>query len=48
VMATNPGVQVILGLRPRPAALHRVGRSPARTCAGTFIEFPAHPSSFIR
>src|SRR5688572_19828386 len=36
-----------LGLRPRPAALHRVGRSPARTCAGTFFEFPAHPSSVI-
>jgi len=27
--------------------LHRGGRSPARTCAGTFIEFPAYPSSFI-
>ncbi|HEX9673924.1 MAG TPA: LPS assembly lipoprotein LptE [Burkholderiales bacterium] len=40
-------LRVILGRRPRPAALHRVGRSPARTCAGTFIEFPAHPSSLI-
>jgi LPS-assembly lipoprotein len=38
---------LIPGLRPRPAALHRVGRSPARTCAGTFFEFPAHPSSLI-
>ena len=25
-----------------PAALHRVGRSRARMCAGTFFEFPAH------
>jgi LPS-assembly lipoprotein len=39
--------RIILGLRPRPAALHRLGRSPARTCAGTFFEFLAHPSSFI-
>jgi len=39
--------RVIPGLRPRPAALHRGGRSPARTCAGTFIEFPARPSSLI-
>jgi LPS-assembly lipoprotein len=38
---------LIPGLRPRPAALHRVGRSPARTCAGAFFEFPAHPSSLI-
>src|SRR5258705_7972300 len=37
----------LLGLRPRPAALHRSGRSPARTCAGTFFEFLAHPSAFI-
>ena len=29
----------------RPAALHRVGRSPARTCAGTFFETPAHPQA---
>ena len=36
---------LIPGRRPRPAALHRVGRSPARRCAGTFFEFPAHPSS---
>jgi len=31
-----------------PAALHRVGRSRARTCAGTSVEFPdslPHPSS---
>jgi LPS-assembly lipoprotein len=50
-------MKVILGLRPRPAALHRVGRSPARTCAGSStapgrrdlrcFEFLAHPSSFI-
>ncbi|MBI1965623.1 MAG: hypothetical protein HYS46_05185, partial [Betaproteobacteria bacterium] len=39
--------KVILGLRPRPAALHRIGRSPARTCAGTFFEFLARPSAFI-
>ena len=38
---------LIPGLRPRPAALHRGGRSPARKCAGTFFEFPAHPSSLI-
>jgi LPS-assembly lipoprotein len=38
---------LIPGLRPRPAALHRVGRSPARTCAGTFFGFPAHRSSLI-
>jgi len=37
----------LLGLRPRPAALHRVGRSPGRRCAGTFFEFPAHPSAFL-
>jgi len=33
-----------------PAALHRVGRSRARTCAGTSFETPAsllHPSSFV-
>src|SRR5262245_31388468 len=23
--------------------LHQVGRSPARMCAGTFFEIPAHP-----
>jgi tripartite-type tricarboxylate transporter receptor subunit TctC len=40
-------LKVILGLRPRPAGLHRIGRSPARTCAGTFFEFLAYPSSFI-
>ncbi len=40
-------IRVILGLRPRPAALHRIGRSPARMCAGTFFEFLAHPSAFI-
>src|SRR5574342_375644 len=32
------------GLRPRPAALHRIGRWPAQTCAGTVFETPAHPS----
>ena len=41
------GSSFILGLRPRPAALHRIGRSPARTCAGTFFEILAHPSTFI-
>src|SRR5687768_5970620 len=41
------GLGVILGLRPRPDALHRIGRSPARMCAGTFIEFLACPSAFI-
>ena len=41
------GFWVILGLRPRPNALHRIGRSPARMCAGTFIEFLARPSAFI-
>src|SRR5687767_14144600 len=40
-------ITLIPGLRPRPAALHRVGRSPARTCAGTFFEFPAHPSACL-
>ena len=32
---------------PRPTALHRGGRSRAQTCAGTFFEFPAHPSAII-
>jgi tRNA(Ile)-lysidine synthase len=36
---------VIPDLRSRPDALHRVGRSPAQMCAGTFFETPAHPSS---
>src|SRR5687768_12562593 len=40
-------LKVILGLRPRPAALHRIGRSPARTCAGAFFEFLARRSAFI-
>jgi hypothetical protein len=31
---------------PRPTALHRGGRSRAQTYAGTFFEFPAHPSAF--
>src|SRR6478735_868312 len=46
-MAEGNWVKVILGLRPRPAALHRIGRSPARTCAGAFFEFLARPSTFI-
>src|SRR5688572_25748763 len=40
-------IDFLLGLRPRPAALHRSGRSPARTCAGTFFEFLAYPSAFL-
>ena len=45
-IAPSAGSSFILGLRPRPAALHRGVRSPAQTCAGTFFGFPAHPSSF--
>ena len=45
--ARGDRLEVILGLRPRPAALHRIGRSPARTCAGAFFEFLAYPSAFI-
>jgi oxygen-independent coproporphyrinogen-3 oxidase len=41
------GGSLIPGLRPRPDALHRIGRSPAQTCAGTSFETPAHPSSVI-
>jgi oxygen-independent coproporphyrinogen-3 oxidase len=41
------GGPAIPGLRPRPDALHRIGRSPAQTCAGTSFETPAHPSSLI-
>src|SRR5262245_14975570 len=44
---TERWLKVILGLRPRPVALHRAGRSPARTCADTFFEFLARPSAFI-
>jgi len=45
----NPAFLLFLipGQRPQPAALHRAGRSPARTCAGTFFETLAHPSSLI-
>ncbi len=35
-------IKVILGLRSRPAALHRIGRSPARTLA----RFPIGPRAF--
>ena len=35
-------LKFILGLRPRPAALHRTGRSPARTLA----RFPIGPRAF--
>ena len=45
-LARSAGSSFILGLRPRPAALHRGGRSTARTCAGTFFEFLSRPSSF--
>jgi len=41
------GGPLIPGLRPQPDALHRIGRSPAQTCAGTSFETPAHPSSLI-
>src|SRR5690349_20259511 len=45
--AKRSGWKAILGLRPRPIVLHHNGRSPARTCAGTFFEFLALPSTFI-
>ena len=32
----------------RPSALHRVGRSPARMCAGTFFETPARTPLCLR
>jgi len=40
-------LEFLVSSLPRPAALHRVGRSRARMHAGASVEFPAHPSALI-
>jgi len=39
------GSKVRRHLLPRPESLHGFGRSRARTHAGAYFEFPAHPAS---